>query len=150
MKKDKWKIIITSLLIILLLVTSYITLEPTNLYLNQDLKYQQEYIIGKGNIKGEVNKEYFESKAKEFKIGANKYGYAVFKNPEKAFRKLKKDYKKGINLIQKENHLLPLTNFNYEKYGNYGWQVTTGTKIEQEQARFVSSFLDIYENSFKK
>ena len=91
MKKDKWKIIITSLLIILLLVTSYITLEPTNLYLNQDLKYQQEYIIGKGNIKGEVNKEYFESKAKEFEIGANKYGYAVFKNPEKAFRKLKKD-----------------------------------------------------------
>ena len=150
MKKDKWKIIITSLLIILLLVTSYITLEPTNLYLNQDLKYQQEYIIGKENIKGEVNKEYFESKAKEFEIGANKYGYAVFKNPEKAFRKLKKDYKKGINLIQKENHLLPLTNFNYEKYGNYGWQVTTGTKIEQEQARFVSSFLDIYENSFKK
>ena len=56
MKKDKWKIIIISLLIILLLVTSYITLEPTNLYLNQDLKYQQEYIIGKGNIKGEVNK----------------------------------------------------------------------------------------------
>ena len=114
------------------------------------MKYQQEYIIGKGNIKGEVNKEYFESKAKEFENGVNKYGYAVFKNPEKAFRKLKKDYKKGINLIQKENHLLPLTNFNYEKYGNYGWQVTTGTKIEQEQARFVSSFLDIYENSFKK
>lgn len=43
--------------------------------------------MGKGNIKGEVNKEYFESKAKEFEIGANKYGYAVFKNPEKAFRK---------------------------------------------------------------
>ena len=51
------------------------------------MKYQQEYIIGEEKIKGRLNKEYFESKAKEFEIGANKYGYAVFKNPEKAFRK---------------------------------------------------------------
>lgn len=78
------------------------------------------------------------------------YGYAVFKNPRKAFSKLKKDYKKGIELIQKENNLKPLSQLNYMEYGQYGWQVTTGTKEEQEQARFVTAFMDIYENSFKK
>ena len=43
---------------------------------------------------------------------------------------------------------MPLTNFTYKSYKTYGWQVTTGTDEEKEQARFVSSFLDIYENSF--
>ena len=51
-------------------------------------------------------------------------------------------------LIQKEFNLLPLTNFNYKSYKIYGWQVTTGTNEEKEQSRFVSSFMDIYENSF--
>lgn len=61
---------------------------------------------------------------------------------------LKRDYKDGIKLIQKEFNLLPLNIFNYKSYGTFGWQVTIGTKEEKEQARFVSSFMDIYENSF--
>ena len=58
------------------------------------------------------------------------------------------DYKDGIKLIQKEFNLLPLNRFNYKSYGTFGWQVTIGTEEEKEQARFVSSFMDIYENSF--
>ena len=37
-----------------------------------------------------------------------------------------------------------------KNYKTYGWQVTTGTAEEKEQARFVSSFLDIYNNSFSQ
>lgn len=83
-----------------------------------------------------------------FDIGANRYGETVFKNPQKAFKTLKKEYSKGIQLIQKEFNLLPLTNFTYKSYKTYGWQVTTGTDEEKEQAIFITSFLDIYENSF--
>lgn len=147
--KDKIKLILMSVTAVLLLIAALVASNYNYLFQNPNLKYSQEYIIGKENIKGEVDVNYFESKGKEFEIGANKYGYAVFKNPKKAFDKLKKDYKKGIRLIQKENNLRSLSQFNYKEYGRYGWQVTTGTKEEQEQARFVTSFMDIYENSFK-
>ena len=40
--------------------------------------------------------------------------------------------------------------FTYKNYKTYGWQVTTGTAEEKKQARFVSSFLDIYNNSFSQ
>ena len=111
--------------------------------------YVQEYVIGAKNNKGEVCKECYLRINKNYDIGANKYGYAVFKNPKKAFNQLKKDNKKGLKLISKEFSLLPLSKFNYEKYGNYGCQVTTGTDEEKKQARFVCIFMDIYENSFK-
>ena len=111
------------------------------------LQYSQEYIAGTGNIKGNVDTKYFTDKSADFKIGANRYGVAVFKNPA-AFARLETNYKAGIELIQKEFKLAPFSQTNYEKYKLYGWQATTGTKEEQEQASFVSSFLDIYEDSF--
>lgn len=118
--------------------------------ISPNLKYSQEYVIGKGNIKGNVDIEIFKSKSEDFDIGANKYGYAVFKNPTKAFKRLKKDYSRGIELIQKEFNLKDLSQSNYKLYGVYGWQVNTGTEEEQNEARFVTSFMDIYENSFSK
>ena len=36
----------------------------------------------------------------------------------------------------------------FGSYKTYGWQVTTGTQEEREQALFVTGFMDIYENSF--
>ncbi len=117
---------------------------------NSDLQYSQEYVAGTGNIKGNVDKEYFVGKSVEFEIGANRYGYAVFKKPDEALARLKKDYKEGIDLIQREFKLLPLSRVSYEQYGTFGWQVTTGTEEEVEQATFVSGFIDIYENSFHK
>lgn len=47
-----------------------------------ELAYSQEYTAGTGNIKGDVRVEYFESHGKAFEIGANSYGYAVFKDPK--------------------------------------------------------------------
>lgn len=139
------KVFLVLLLCLLILI---IIIIKENTKLNPTLKYTQEYEIGTNNIKGEVDIGYYTSKSKNFDIGANKYGYAVFKNPEMAFKTLKKQYKKGISLIQKEFYLFPLSVFNYKKYKVYGWQVNGGSSEEKEQARFVSSFMDIYENSY--
>ena len=150
-KNKKYKIlmiVISILLIILFAIIGRGVLMKSGYIIDDNLKYSQIYITGESNIKGNVDINMFGKINIDFDIGANKYGYAVFKNPNKALKTLKKEYSKGIKLIQKEFNLLPLTNFNYRKYKKYGWQVTTGTDEEKEQASFVSSFMDIYENSF--
>ena len=150
-KKHKSLIFITSVLfIIAFLILGRVLLVKCGYVLDNNLRYSQIYISEYGNIKGNVDVNRFGKINIDFDIGANKYGSAVFKNPNKAFSRLKKNYSKGIKLIQKEFNLLPLNNFTYKKYKTYGWQVTTGTAEEKDQARFVSSFLDIYENSFSK
>lgn len=152
-KSKKYKLILIILLIILIIIfiiLGKVVLVKCGYIIDDNLKYSQIYVAGEGNIKGNVNINKFGKINIDFDIGANKYGTAVFKNPNKALKTLKKNYSKGIKLIQKEFNLLPLTNFNYKSYKTYGWQVTTGTEEEKEQARFVSSFMDIYENSFNK
>lgn len=152
-KNKKYRIlmiVISILLIILFTILGKIVLVKCGYIIDDNLRYSQLYISEESNIKGNVDINKFGKTNIDFDIGANKYGYAVFKNPNKALRTLKKDYSKGIKLIQKEFNLLPLTNFNYKTYKTYGWQVTTGTDEEKEQARFISSFMDIYENSFNR
>ena len=147
--KRKILIIVTSILItVLISFTIKTILVKQGFMYDDDLKYTQIYIQNEGNIKGNVDINKFGKIDKDFDIGANKYGMAVFKNPRKAFKTLKEKYKNGIKLIQKEFNLPPLSNFTYKGYKTYGWQVTKGSKKDKEQARFVSSFLDIYENSF--
>ena len=150
-KYKKYQIILFSIITISIIITIILgRLLFIRLGFIQDsnLKYTQIYLNDESNIKGNVDINMFGKINIDFDIGANKYGYAVFKNPSKAMQRLKKDYAKGIKLIQKEYHLWPLSNFNFKTYGNYGWQVTSGTKEEREQAKFVSIFMDIYENSF--
>lgn len=113
------------------------------------LQYSQEYIAGTRNIKGNVDTKYFTDISLDFEIGANRDGYAVFKNPDAAFARLISDYKAGIDLIQREYGLSPLSETDYELYKAYGWQVTTGTEQEKKQASFISGFMDIYENSYQ-
>lgn len=152
-KNRKYKILMIIILIVLIILFTLlgkIILMKCGYIIDDNLKYSQLYISEESNIKGNVDINKFGKINIDFDIGANKYGYAVFKNPNKAFKRLKTDYSKGIKLIQKEFNLLPLTNFNYKSYKIYGWQVTTGTDEEKEQARFISSFMDIYENSFNK
>lgn len=67
----------------------------------------------------------------------------------KRLKKLKELYAEGIKVIKKEFRLSNLNQRNYTEYKTFGWQVTSGSEDEKEQARFVSGFLDIYENSFK-
>lgn len=150
-RKQKLTIAILLILLIIVLTASGKAVLVKYGYVADDsLKYSQIYISGEGNIKGSVDIIEFGKINIDFDIGANKYGNAVFKNPDKALRTLKEDYSKGIKLIQKEFNLLPLTSLNYRSYQVYGWQVTSGTDEEKEQARFVSAFMDIYENSFNR
>ncbi len=111
--------------------------------------YVQEYAAGKGNIKGNVDVAAFHAIDERFAIGANENGYAVFKDPEAAFSALLEKCPDGIKEIQEAFDLNgPFNRRNWEEYKTYGWQVSSGTEEAQEQARFVSGFLDIYENSF--
>lgn len=110
----------------------------------------QEYIVGAEGILGQVDKEKYESVHEDFAIGADKYGRVVFKNPLKAFDTMKELYTDGLTLIAEEQELAPISQSNYNLYKKFGWQVTSGSEEAQKQARFVTNFLDIYENSFDK
>lgn len=150
-KNKRYKILVITIIIliaILLFIIGRYILVKCGYVIDDNLKYSQIYIADESNNKGNVDINKFGRIHIDFDIGANKYGEAVFKNPNNALKTLKKEYARGIKLIQKEFNLLPLTNFNYNSYKMYGWQVTTGTDEEKEQARFVSTFMDIYENSF--
>ena len=111
-----------------------------------DRMYIKEY--GTGTV-GDVDTDGFLEKSLDFEIGANKYGVAVFKDPKKAMRRLKKDYQKGLWRIRLECGMIPLTDFTYWFYRNNGWQVG-GSEEARRQAAFVSEFMDIYENSFRE
>lgn len=114
----------------------------------QLLLYSKEYMPGTGNIKGDVDTQSYLAISEKFEIGANHYGYAVFKHPEQAFEELKHLYPEGIALIQNTYHLEPLSHNTYPLYGVYGWQTLTGSPEAQQQAKFITRFFDIYENSF--
>lgn len=88
-EKKKNVIIIFSLLITVVCII-FLKIQ----YKDPDFYYTQEYLI-RDNIQGQVDIKYFYDKNIDFAIGANKEGQAVFKNPSKAFKILKKDYKQG-------------------------------------------------------
>ena len=116
--------------------------------MKNDLQYCQEYIWGQAGIVGNVNVQEYAVIHEDFAIGANKYGFAVFKEPEKALNTLKELYPNAITLIQSEFDLEELTTDTCQKYKLYGAQIVTETPEEQEQAHFICKFLDIYENSY--
>ena len=49
----------------------------------------QEYIVGSGNCRGQVDTAWFLAVDDAFAIGADEDGMAVFKNPAKALRALR-------------------------------------------------------------
>lgn len=142
----KHKVFLIVLLILLLAfgvyrVYSWIQGEP-----REDLLYTQEYISGTGNIKGDGDIEKWEALGEEFAIGANKDGYAVFKNPRKAMNAICSDFKAGIRAMQKEGAPMGFRS-NYSSYIDYELAVS-GDAETKRQANIVAGFVDIYENSF--
>ena len=107
---------------------------------------RREYISGTGNIKGDVDIEKWEALGEEFAIGANKDGYAVFKNPRKAMNAICSDFKAGIRAMQKEGAPMGFRS-NYSSYIDYELAVS-GDAETNRQANIVAGFVDIYENSF--
>ena len=109
--------------------------------------YTQEYTAGTKEIKGNVNVNKFTDISEDFAIGANSNGYAVFKNPSKAFKTFEKMYADDIQSLKDEFGLKDFNKKTYHDYMTYGWQSNVGTDEEKQNKKFISSFLDIYENS---
>lgn len=83
-----------------------------------------------------------------YAVGANSVGDPVFKDPEKAFRQVTQDYRKGFQEIQKCHLLLPIYALNWRDYGTYGWQTSVDNPELESECVHISQFFDIYENSF--
>lgn len=112
--------------------------------------YTQEYIAGQGNIKGQVNVERHLHRSEYFDIGATKDGWAVFKDPEKAFTTFKELYSDELEHMKYEFDLMEISEKHYEPYLQYSSYSNTCISGDYcEDAYYIGSFLDIYENSYK-
>lgn len=60
----------------------------------------REYTPGQGNAKGNVPAEEYAAISRDFAVGADREGHAVFKDPEKALSTLCELYPEGIALIR--------------------------------------------------
>ena len=143
-KVKKWIIIIIAFIIVfssIAYIGFKVVLYPI------DKIYVMAYDTTNDKIKGNVNIESFLERSEYFDIGANSYGYAVFKEPNTAFAVFVELYSDGIELVQKEFNLGPLTETNYDGYKQCAF-LMAGDSEAEKQARFIPEFLDIYENSF--
>lgn len=104
-----------------------------------------EYIPGAEGMQGNVDTDYFTSVSPDFAIGAGADGKAVFKNPKAAFETFRSLYENELAALRKEFGLPAFSQKTYASYKIYGWQYTGS---DGKRFRFISSFLDIYENSF--
>ena len=112
-----------------------------------------------GNPNSEVVDEYDTSKLggdfvksgnEAYDIGANKNGMPIFKDTDKAFDQALIDYADGFTAIQKEFDLKRISKKNWEVYESYGWQLSADNNEDiRNQGKEITSFFDIYENSFK-
>ncbi len=134
----------------ILILVGVALLITAGLYLHgeprEDLAYCREYVAGE-KVKGDVDVEYFEAHGEAFEIGANRYGYAVFKDPRAAMDCICKEYKDGLALMRQEWGCPPFFRFQYHGYSIGGSGVDSGKK-GADQVDFILSFLGIYQNSF--
>ena len=140
-KVDVKKIVIVVIIVAACIVAFFARKVYTRNY------YTQEYTAGTNGIKGNVNVSKFTDISEDFAIGANSNGYAVFKNPSKAFKTFEKMYADDIQSLKDEFGLKDFNKKTYHDYMTYGWQSNVGTDEEKQNKKFISSFLDIYENS---
>ena len=143
LKKSKWVFIVILIALLFLQVVVWVKGQP-----QEELLYTQEYLPGSGNIKGNVEKEKWDSLGESFEIGANADGYAVFKNPKKAMDAICRDYRVGIKAMRKEGAPWGLFRLHYKAYPNY-FHVSSKDPEVQRQVNIIAGFVDIYENSFE-
>lgn len=110
-----------------------------------ELACSRDYVAGEADIRGSVDPQAWLNLGTDYAIGANREGSAVFRDPAAAMSALKAEYADALEAIRTAHGLAPLSQFNYELYGTYGWQTES-----QADTAFVSRFMDIYENSFRR
>lgn len=84
-----------------------------------------------------------------FEMGLSRTGQPVFVDTAKAMRQAKVIYSDAIDYLQKEYHLMPLSQYTYKPYMTYGWQIVSDDEGIKEQGRDLTGFLDIYDNCFE-
>ncbi len=107
-----------------------------------------EYEAGAEGIVGAVDKAAFEEISPDFAIGADRYGVAVFQNPRRAWETFQKLYADDLEALEELHGLKPLSAKNRDMYLVLAAQTEGQDEETTERYRFVSKFLDIYENSF--
>ena len=83
-----------------------------------------------------------------YQMALNSDNKPVFINPDKALKQAKTDYSDTLKIIREEYHLFPLSKYYYKPYGTYGWQIASEDDMINKQGCELSTFIDIYENSF--
>ena len=104
-----------------------------------------EYIPGVSV--GNVDKAAFEEISPDFAIGADRNGYAVFVHPDKAFSSFRTLYADELALLRERHQFPPFSKSTWLRYKKAGIEEVGETDAQTERLRFVSRFLDIWENS---
>lgn len=85
---------------------------------------------------------------KEFEIGININDNPIFKNKDEAFDKLCNIYSDTLNEMSNRYHLRKITKYNWRQYKLYSNELVS-VKEYIEDSNVISSFFDIYSNSFE-
>ena len=139
MKFDIWTKLLISFVMIMSLFVSYDMIKYTpNRWYNG---YKEDLIKWQENFEGDVYEMAFSSKTNR----------VVFKYPFKALAQIKIECKDAIEFIREEFNYFPLNKYNVDDYGRMGYQLSSYTNNLNilDQIERLSSFYDIYENSFE-
>lgn len=91
------------------------------------------------------------SNSKSYQLALDNTGKPIFRDPNRAFKQLKKDYKMALKEIKRQYKItFNINKYNYKSYYNLSWQLVTNDKKLQEQCLDISYILGIYENSILK
>ena len=102
-----------------------------------------------GVSRGNVDPDFYTSVSPDFELGADRNGYAVFRDPEKALETFRSLYAEELELVASDHGLAPLSERTAELYKVYAAQTERSDSRVRERLSFVAKFLDIWENSYK-
>lgn len=110
------------------------------------------YFKYKAPQQGDVSKWQMNLKNnKAYELALDNVGTPIFKNPNKAFKQLKKDYKEALKTIKKQYNIsFSLNKYNYERYKNIGWQTLTNNNENCDECQKVTEILNFFDNSIRK
>ncbi len=142
-KKPAFWVLIAALVVVTVVALCFLT-NPADFIRNPAV---QEYDPDGEGMIGKVDTTYFTDVSSDFAIGADQYGRAVFKDPEKALDAMKMLYVEELALMETRFDLKPLAWNTVKQYKKCGWE-SLFNEPEWDRVLFIQRFLDIYENSF--
>lgn len=83
-----------------------------------------------------------------YTVGVTAQGKPAFSDPEGALALFCEEHKEALDLVARENGLAGPSHKTARLYKTYGWQTAAQDPSLGEGCRLVTSFFDIYENSY--